>query len=357
VDWRWVVCCESGEKGSVGTSEAEGMHVLVQLGMPGTPKYLEAIRKGDSGRALVESARACREHTRASKDSGGSGENKPVPMYDLVWDALRNEARHFINTEPLLASHMFSCVLNHRSIGDAACYVLATALSSELMPGIDLLGVCHQALVSDASIEASIRDDLLAAVARNPASLGFLDEFLYSKGFHALQAYRVAHALWSTGRRPAALFLQRQISSNLQVDIHPAAVLGAGVFLDHATGVVIGETTVVGNDVTLLQNVTLGGVGRKATKRHPTVRDGVLMAAGASVLGDVHVGQDAQVGACSLVFSHVNASETVLGVPAKPVKDSACASMFLPALSSDAPLAHVHSENNSTASPCADNLA
>eukprot|EP00186_Timspurckia_oligopyrenoides_P000015 CAMPEP_0182441102 /NCGR_PEP_ID=MMETSP1172-20130603/55_1 /TAXON_ID=708627 /ORGANISM="Timspurckia oligopyrenoides, Strain CCMP3278" /LENGTH=319 /DNA_ID=CAMNT_0024635247 /DNA_START=202 /DNA_END=1161 /DNA_ORIENTATION=+ len=287
------------------------------LGDPGSREYMTTVR---------QTMKSFRSSLIQCKNEPTSIEN------DLVFECLRNEARYFINTEPLLASQMFRCVLNPDSFSDAMSYVLANALTSEFMQGIDLLELCKSAFLEDSNLESAVREDLLAAVERNPAAAGFLDVFLYSKGFHAIQSYRVAHHLWKRGLCPSALIMQAQMSKCFQVDIHPAAKLGCGLFLDHATCVVIGETAVVGNNVSLMQHVTLGGVGRLASKRHPTIRNGVLVAAGASIFGNITVGEESQVGACSQVFSNVHDGVTVVGVPAKPVDSNVSKSAFLPSL-------------------------
>lgn len=178
---------------------------------------------------------------------------------------------------------------------------------------------------SDPDFSDVLRRDLLAVMERDPACTRFIDALLYFKGFHALQAHRVAHILWVAGRTPLAFHLQSQVSKELQVDIHPAARIGPGVFFDHATGIVVGETAVIGANVSMLHHVTLGGSGKKHGERHPKIGDGVLVGAGATLLGNVAVGDGAQIGACSLVLEDVPPHVTVVGVPARVVSSQGVA--------------------------------
>lgn len=287
-------------------------------------------------------------------DGGGGWAAQPPALAatDLFWQSMQAEARTAAAKEPLLASFLFNSVLNHRTLGSALAFHLANKLASAAMPATLLMEVCREALAGGAAaasghpalgwatslggdpgaaaaaasaaaaaaaMDRTLRLDLLAVMERDPACTQLIDALLYFKGFHALQAHRVAHALWTTDRRPLAYFLQSQVSKRLQVDVHPAAVVGAGAFWDHATGLVIGETAVLGDNVSLLHSVTLGGSGKKHGVRHPRLGDGVLVGAGATLLGPVKVGAGAQVGACSLVLEDVAPHVTVVGVPAKVV--------------------------------------
>ena len=188
------------------------------------------------------------------------------------------------------------------------------------------------ALDSDTAIRRAVRLDLQAVEDRDSACHEIYIPFLYFKGFHALQTYRVAHWLWKAGRQSLALFFQNRMSTEFGVDIHPAARLGHGIMLDHATGLVIGETAVVGNNVSMLQSVTLGGTGKDEGDRHPKIGDGVLISAGAKILGNIRVGDGAKVGAGSVVLEDVPAHTTVAGVPARVVGRPASAQ---PALEMD----------------------
>jgi len=175
------------------------------------------------------------------------------------------------------------------------------------------------AMDSDACIRGAVRADLLAVMERDSACHELYIPFLYFKGFHALQTHRVAHWLWKSGRQPLALFFQNRMSMEFCVDIHPAAVMGSGILLDHATGLVVGETAVVGNNVSILQSVALGGTGKETGDRHPKIGNGVLISAGAKILGNIRVGEGAKVGAGSVVLEEVPPHTTVAGVPARVV--------------------------------------
>jgi serine O-acetyltransferase len=174
-------------------------------------------------------------------------------------------------------------------------------------------------MAAEAAIAAAAAADLAAIRTRDPAAESYLTPFLYYKGFHALEWHRIGHALWRRGRRDLAHFLQSRVSEVFAVDIHPAVPIGNGVFIDHATSLVVGETAVIGNDVSILHEVTLGGTGKERGDRHPKVRDGVLLSAGAKVLGNVEIGREAKVGAGSVVLSNVPPQATVAGVPARIV--------------------------------------
>lgn len=238
---------------------------------------------------------------------------------DDTWCKLRDEVQALASQEPLLASYLHATVLTHATLEDALSYLLAGKLASPDLPAMSLRQAIAQALQASAAIRDAIRDDLAAAVDRDPAAQGSANPFLNHKGFHALQAYRVAHWYWNEGRRALALYLQSRISEVFSVDIHPAAVLGKGVFIDHATGVVIGETAVVGDNVSMLQGVTLGGTGKESGDRHPKIGDCVLLSAGATVLGNIRIGACSKVGAGSVVLQDVPPHSTVVGVPARVV--------------------------------------
>lgn len=232
---------------------------------------------------------------------------------------MQEEARDAAENEPLLASFLFSTVLNHPTLYSALAFHLANKLSSPAMPSTMLMQLFQTIMQDDDAFCGRIRRDLLAYMERDPACTRFIDALLYFKGFHALQAHRIAHALWLQGRTPLAYHLQSQVSQALQVDIHPAACLGEGIFLDHATGIVVGETAVIGDDCSILHHVTLGGSGKKHGERHPKLGNGVLVGAGATLLGNVRVGEGAQIGACSLVLEDIPPHATVVGVPARVI--------------------------------------
>lgn len=236
-----------------------------------------------------------------------------------LWTALRLEAEETREKEPALAPFLERCILGHESFGAALCCVLSSEMSADLMPQPSVFAVFREAIAADAHIELSAIADIQAHIDRDPASAGYLTPFLYYKGYHALQVYRMAHWLWTQGRTSMAFYFQSRASREYDVDIHPAATIGKGVMIDHGSGVVIGETAVVEDDVSMLHGVTLGGTGKECGDRHPKIRRGVLLAAGARILGNIEVGVGAKVGASSLVLESVPAHTTYAGVPAKEV--------------------------------------
>ncbi|MFT3931882.1 MAG: serine O-acetyltransferase [Spongiibacteraceae bacterium] len=246
-------------------------------------------------------------------------------VVDPLWQTIRDETRREAEREPILASFLHATILNHDTLEAALSFHLAHKLDSATASALLVREVIESALQSDASIGDAIRCDIRAIKERDSACIGFSVPFLYFKGFHALEAYRVAHWLWQQGREALALFFQNRISNEFGVDIHPAAVIGRGVMMDHATGIVIGETAVVGNDVSIMQSVTLGGTGKEHGDRHPKVGNGVLLSAGAKVLGNIKIGEGAQVCAGSVVLKEVPPHTIVAGVPAKVVGKPSCA--------------------------------
>jgi serine O-acetyltransferase len=238
---------------------------------------------------------------------------------DPLWRALHAEVVAMAKKEPILASYLHSTVLKHSRLEDSLSYLLAGKLESSYFSAMALREVIDEALSASADIREAVRRDLQAVVERDPAARGVAQPFLYYKGFHALQSHRVAHWLWGEGRVPLAFYLQNRISEVFGVDIHPAARMGKGILIDHATSVVIGETAVVGNDVSMLHEVTLGGTGKESGDRHPKVGHGVLIGAGAKILGNVRIGDGSKVAAGSVVLNEVPPHATVAGVPAKIV--------------------------------------
>lgn len=236
-----------------------------------------------------------------------------------LWKALREEAKEASEKEPSLAPFLQQCILGHDSFGAALCCVLSSEVCADLMPKPGVISVFKEAISNDPDIELKAIADLQAHVDRDPASSGFLAPFLYYKGYHALQVYRMAHWLWAQGRTSMALYFQSRASREYDVDIHPGAKIGRGIMIDHGSGLVIGETAVVEDDVSMLHGVTLGGTGKECGDRHPKIRRGVMLSAGARILGNIEVGEGAKVGASSLVLSPVPAHTTYAGVPAKEV--------------------------------------
>ena len=213
-----------------------------------------------------------------------------------VWAALRNEAEHIAASEPSLASLLNAVILRHSELSRALSYQLARKLSDQELRAMSLRETCEEAYLADPSIVAAAEADLRAVFERDPACKGYVQPFLFFKGFLALQTHRVAHWLWRENREAMAFYLQSRMSELFQVDIHPAAVIGKGAFFDHGTGIVIGETAVVGDDVSMLHGVTLGGTSAERVDRHPKVGRGVLIGGGAKVIGNITIGDFAKVG-------------------------------------------------------------
>ena len=251
---------------------------------------------------------------------------------EQLWRTIQEEARNEMLAEPMLASFYHSSVINHSTIKSALSFLLALKLSDDVMSPVLLREIFEQAMIADPLMLEAACLDLLAVRSRDPAVEYSLNVLLYLKGFQALQAHRVAHWMWKNNRRSMALYIQHRVSSVFQVDIHPAAIIGHGVMFDHATGIVVGETCVIENDVSILQGVTLGGTGNESGDRHPKVREGVMIGAGAKIFGNIEIGRCAKVGGGSVVVNDVPACKTVVGVPAKVVGDSGCAK---PALNMD----------------------
>jgi serine O-acetyltransferase len=240
-----------------------------------------------------------------------------VSSVDPIWTAMRQQAEAMAGREPTLAGFVHATILQHDRLEQALSYHLARKLGGEDLSPLAIREMFDQA--ADANVGQAVRADLSAVFERDPACHSYLDAFLFYKGFHALESYRVAHWLWRQGRRAMALFLQSRISQKFAVDIHPAAVIGRGIMLDHATGIVIGETAVVDDDVSIMQDVTLGGTGKESGDRHPKIRRGVLLSLGAKILGNIEIGEYSRVGAGSVVLKPVPPGCTAVGVPAKLV--------------------------------------
>lgn len=243
---------------------------------------------------------------------------------DPIWNSVRDEAKEAATRDPLLSAFLYSTILNQDSLEDAVTHRLAERLSHQDL-GADLIRQSFKAMLQESpEWSATVRVDIQAFYDRDPACDRFLMPVLYFKGFHAVQTYRLAHWLWNQGRRDFALYLQSRSSSVFQTDIHPAARIGKGIFIDHATGLVVGETAVVEDDVSILHNVTLGGTGKAGGDRHPKIRYGVLIGAGAKILGNIEVGHCAKIAAGSVVLASVPHNKTVAGVPARVVGETGC---------------------------------
>ena len=257
---------------------------------------------------------------------------------DGLWPRLQAEAAEAARAEPALGSLLHAVILSHSDLAAALSFQLARKLGDAELGAMALREVCDAAFRSDPAIVAAAEADLQAVLERDPAAKQALQPFLFFQGFQALQAHRVAGWLWREGRTTLAMYLQSRVSELFQVDIHPAAKIGSGVFLDHGTGIVIGETATVGDDVSMLHAVTLGGTGAQRGDRHPKIGKGVLLGAGAKVLGNIAIGDYAKVASGSVVLKPVAAHCTVAGVPARVVN---CAATPDPARTMDHTLADV----------------
>lgn len=283
-------------------------------------------------------------HSRIRRDDPEFCGRGPGVTTELeIWAAVCHEAAAEIGREPILAGFLHTTVLKHDSLESSLGFHLAGKLSSESLPSILLRELIDDTIAADPRIGRAIRADLQAVHDRDPASHGYLTPFLYFKGFHALQAYRVAHWLWNQNRCVLAVHLQNRISEVFGADIHPAARLGSGILIDHGTSVVIGETAVVEDNVSLLHEVTLGGTGKQTGDRHPKVREGVLIGAGAKILGNVEIGAGAKIGAGSVVLEPVPPHRTVVGVPARIVGTPHTSA---PALEMDQSIPHIHADGS-----------
>ena len=251
-----------------------------------------------------------------------------------VWAQLRVEAMQAAAEEPLLASYLHASILHHDKIEDALSYHLAQKLGHGDLSSLQLREVIREAYASDPNLAVQAARDMRVVRERDPACRTYLQPFLYFKGYGGLQSYRIGHWLWEQGRDILAYHLQSRVSELFAVDIHPNAKIGAGVFIDHAHGIVIGETAVVEDDVSMLHSVTLGGTGKAGGDRHPKVRRGVMIGAGAEVLGNIEIGEYARIAAGSVVLEDVPPRCTVAGVPAKPV-GAKCCEDTIPALEMD----------------------
>lgn len=261
-----------------------------------------------------------------------------VPETSDLWNQLRRAAEQASRDEPDLASQMNAVILSHGNLGAALSFQIARKLGDAELGAMTVREVCLAAFEADPGIVAAAEADLQAVEERDPAIRSLLQPFLYFKGFQALQGWRVAHWLWTQGRETLALHFQSRISELFQVDIHPGAQMGSGLFLDHGTGIVIGETAVVGDEVSMLHAVTLGGTGAERGDRHPKIGKGVLLGAGAKVLGNITIGDYAKVASGSVVLKPVPAGCTVAGVPARLVN---CPTDATPARTMDHTLADI----------------
>ena len=250
--------------------------------------------------------------------------HKKLAEIDPVWTRIRDEGVQAVANEPLLGGLVHASVLHHDSLESALAFRMAQKLASGEMSEQLIREVADEAYSSDPELGRKARVDIVAVYERDPACQRFLQPLLFFKGFQAIQAYRVANWLWNNGRKDLAYFAQMRVSEQFGVDIHPAAQIGQGIMIDHAHSIVIGETAVVGDNVSMLHSVTLGGTGKEHDDRHPKIGDGVMLGAGAKVLGNIKVGNCSRIAAGSVVLEEVPPCKTVAGVPAKIVGEAGC---------------------------------
>jgi serine O-acetyltransferase len=239
---------------------------------------------------------------------------------DLLWARLRREAEEAYQSAPQLASLFLDSILNQPGFEAALFHRVASRLKNDTVTLPLIVDAFQRATMAAPEIAVAMRADIAAVHDRDPACERFIEPFLYFKGFHAIQAHRLSHWLWTSGERDFALYLQSRSSEVFQTDIHPAARFGKGIFLDHATGLVVGQTATVGDDVSLLHGVTLGGSGKVAGDRHPKIGSGVMIGAGAKSLGNIEIGENARIAAGSVVLRAVSPNTTVAGVPARVMR-------------------------------------
>ncbi|MCR9126090.1 MAG: serine O-acetyltransferase [Rhodobacteraceae bacterium] len=249
---------------------------------------------------------------------------KKIAQMDPVWDRITQEAQQAVRDEPLMGGLIHACILHHKTIEKALSYRIAAKLASNEMSMVILREIADEAYASSPDLVEAARADLVAVYERDPACHRLLQPILYFKGYQAVQAYRVGHWLWTQGKFDLAYFVQMRVSEIFGVDIHPAARIGRGIMIDHAHSIVIGETAVVGNNVSMLHSVTLGGTGKEEEDRHPKIADGVLIGAGAKVLGNIRIGRCSRIAAGSVVLDAVPDCKTVAGVPARIVGEAGC---------------------------------
>ena len=243
---------------------------------------------------------------------------------DPVWARIRAEAEEVVRREGELATFIYSTILHHDTLEAAVVHRVSERLDRPEVPAELIRQAYADALEAEPAIGVAFRADIVATLDRDPATDRFLEPVLYFKGFHAIQAHRLAHWLWGKGRKDFAYYLQSRSSAAFQTDIHPAAPIGRGIFLDHATGLVVGETAVIEDDVSILHEVTLGGTGKDHGDRHPKIRRGVMLGAGAKIIGAIEIGHCARVAAGSVVLKSVPHNTTVAGVPAKVIGEAGC---------------------------------
>lgn len=266
-----------------------------------------------------------------------SHQSKPTTI-DAIWAKMQDEAKSAVASDPLIGAMFYAALIHHDSLENALAYRFALKLSSAEMGQQILREIADNAYQDDKTLGVAARFDIIAVHERDPACNRYIDPILFFKGYQAVQAHRIAHYLLEQGRRDLALFVQMRTSEVFGVDIHPGARLGHGIMIDHAHSIVIGETAVVGNNVSMLHSVTLGGTGKEHDDRHPKISDGVMIGAGAKILGNITIGRCSRVAAGSVVLKTVPPCKTVAGVPARIVGEAGCTH---PAISMDQQLEEV----------------
>ena len=249
---------------------------------------------------------------------------KALNKVDPVWARLRHEAEEVTRREPELATFIFENILHHDTLEAAVIHRVSERLGNADVSGDLIRQAYGDALDDQPALGEVFRADIVATLDRDPATTRCIEPVLYYKGFHAIQTHRLAHWLLGKGRKDFALYLQSRSSAVFQCDINPAAKIGRGIFLDHATGLVVGETAVIDDDVSILHDVTLGGTGKEHEDRHPKIRRGVMIGAGAKILGNIEIGHCARIAAGSVVIKSVPNNVTVAGVPARVVGEAGC---------------------------------
>jgi len=283
-------------------------------------------KAGQAGRCCAKVEYSHWEITRNSMSIPlAQPQNTRLSIVDPIWERIRAEAEDILRREPELASFIYASVLHHERLEDAVVHRVSERLDHGALSGDLVRQTFEEALRDQPDLGNAFRADLVAVYDRDPATARFIDALLYFKGFHALQSHRLAHWLFHKGRKDFAYYLQSRSSEVFQTDINPAAKIGRGIFLDHATGLVVGETAVIEDDVSILHGVTLGGTGKEHEDRHPKIRHGVMIGAGAKILGNIEVGHCARIAAGSVVVKEVPHNVTVAGVPARVVGEAGCA--------------------------------
>jgi len=305
------------------------------------PAYLDALQiaagallNHTAGSQISGFAGACRVpwETNIPQEFAMAETKQRVTTVDPVWTRICDEAEEAVRAEPLLGALIHSGLLHHATFERALAYRFSLKLASGEMSEQILREIADEAHARDSEIGIAARADLMAVYERDPACHRFIQPVLFFKGYQAIQAYRIGHWLWRSGRKDLAYFVQMRVSEAFGVDIHPAARVGKGLMIDHAHSIVIGETAVVGDNVSMLHSVTLGGTGKEDGDRHPKIGNGVLIGAGAKVLGNIRIGQCSRIAAGSVVLEDVPPNTTVAGVPARVVGKAGCAQ---PALTMD----------------------